>query len=78
MLCYYFSKKYSQPVDQAANNNGTLTVSPIIVAVDTNGNDVIIESALESQSKIFYSAFFCPPTCSSSNEISDKSFIKKG
>jgi hypothetical protein len=69
MLCYYFSKKYSQPVDQAANNNGTLTVSPIIVGVDNNGNDIVNDSS------IFLSLKHCPVTCPNNNALSENSQI---
>lgn len=75
-LRIYLGAEYSAPVDQAANNNGTLTVSPVIVAVDNNGNDIMIQTPTESNSKIFTSSFFCPPTCPANNNLSENAIIK--
>jgi hypothetical protein len=69
----YLGAEYSQPVDQAANNNGTITAFPIVIAVDNSGNDII---NTEGASGIFYKSTTCPSICPSPNPISSNAVIK--
>lgn len=73
-LRIYLGAECSAPVDQAANNNGTLTVSPVIVAVDNNGNDIINQTPGDA-SEIYYKSFPCPNKCSIENPLSSNAEI---
>ena len=76
-LRIYFGLKYHPVVDQAANNDGTKTLEPIVVAVDNNGDDILGDVSGETQngSKIFSGIKPCPASCPSSNGLTAYSTI---
>jgi hypothetical protein len=77
-LRIYFGLKYHGAVDQAANDDGTKTLEPMVVAVDNKEEDIIgsVPSNTSNGSHIFGQVLRCPPKCNSSvNELSSNSEI---
>ncbi len=64
-LRIYFGLKYHEAVDQAANNDGTKTLEPFVVAVDDKGNDIIgnVPFNVSLDSQIYDKDDICPPFC---------------
>lgn len=71
-LRIYFGLKYNEAVDQAANNDGTKTLEPMVVAVDNKGDDILgnVSSGTANGSMVYDDTLQCPMICSSNNNLS--------
>ena len=76
-LRIYFGLKYHAAVDQAANNDGTKTLEPMVVAVDSKGDDILgnVSSGTANGSMLYDRVSPCPPDCGSTNELTNNSEI---
>ncbi len=78
-LRIYFGLKYNEAVDQAANNDGTKTLEPMVVAVDIKGDDILgnVSSGTANGSMVYDYCGSCPPICSNVNSLESNSSILK-